>query len=282
MTAMTAASLDLLSGGRFRLGLGVSGPQVSEGWHGVRFDQSAGPYPGVRRDRQAGADPQHGRVRGPHTTSCRCRTVRARRSSSRIAPHADRTSRSTWPPSGRRTSSWPGRSPTAGWRCSSRPGTPTSSSARSTPVGPRPARRWTASTWCPPSRWWSATIRVACADPVRAVRRALRRRDGQSGAELLQRAGGPDGLRGRRPPRSRTSTWLGATATRWRRSRTSSSTPPRCSGPVERLAERLAESGRGGGDHVRARAVRRTPRGEAGAPLTEPPPQARWRLAGVA
>jgi F420-dependent oxidoreductase-like protein len=39
MAAMTAASLDLLSGGRFRLGLGVSGPQVSEGWHGVRFDQ---------------------------------------------------------------------------------------------------------------------------------------------------------------------------------------------------------------------------------------------------
>jgi F420-dependent oxidoreductase-like protein len=37
MTAMTAATLDLLSGGRFRLGLGLSGPQVSEGWHGVRF-----------------------------------------------------------------------------------------------------------------------------------------------------------------------------------------------------------------------------------------------------
>lgn len=38
-TAMTAATLDTLSQGRFRLGLGVSGPQVSEGWHGVRFDK---------------------------------------------------------------------------------------------------------------------------------------------------------------------------------------------------------------------------------------------------
>ena len=36
-TAMTAVTLDLLSGGRFLLGLGTSGPQVSEGWHGVRF-----------------------------------------------------------------------------------------------------------------------------------------------------------------------------------------------------------------------------------------------------
>ena len=42
MTAMTAATLDSLSGGRFRLGLGVSGPQVSEGWHGVRFDKPLG------------------------------------------------------------------------------------------------------------------------------------------------------------------------------------------------------------------------------------------------
>jgi F420-dependent oxidoreductase-like protein len=39
MTAMTAATLDSLSGGRFRLGLGVSGPQVSEGWYGVAFDK---------------------------------------------------------------------------------------------------------------------------------------------------------------------------------------------------------------------------------------------------
>ena len=37
MTAMTAATLDQLSGGRVMLGIGSSGPQVAEGWHGQRF-----------------------------------------------------------------------------------------------------------------------------------------------------------------------------------------------------------------------------------------------------
>lgn len=37
MLAMSAMSLQSLSGGRFLLGLGTSGPQVMEGWHGVRF-----------------------------------------------------------------------------------------------------------------------------------------------------------------------------------------------------------------------------------------------------
>jgi len=36
-TAMAAATIDSISGGRFHLGLGVSGPQVSEGWYGVPF-----------------------------------------------------------------------------------------------------------------------------------------------------------------------------------------------------------------------------------------------------
>jgi F420-dependent oxidoreductase-like protein len=37
MTAMTAATLDLLTGGRMLLGVGASGPQVVEGWHGVPY-----------------------------------------------------------------------------------------------------------------------------------------------------------------------------------------------------------------------------------------------------
>jgi F420-dependent oxidoreductase-like protein len=39
MTAMTAATLDNMSNGRFILGLGISGPQVVEGWHGQPFDR---------------------------------------------------------------------------------------------------------------------------------------------------------------------------------------------------------------------------------------------------
>jgi F420-dependent oxidoreductase-like protein len=38
MTAMTAAGLDYVSEGRFSLGIGASGPQVIEGWHGVPYD----------------------------------------------------------------------------------------------------------------------------------------------------------------------------------------------------------------------------------------------------
>jgi hypothetical protein len=42
MTAMTAAGLDYVSGGRFTLGIGASGPQVIEGWHGVPYDAPVG------------------------------------------------------------------------------------------------------------------------------------------------------------------------------------------------------------------------------------------------
>jgi F420-dependent oxidoreductase-like protein len=42
LLAMTAAGVDALSGGRFHLGLGASGPQVIEGWHGVAYDAPLG------------------------------------------------------------------------------------------------------------------------------------------------------------------------------------------------------------------------------------------------
>lgn len=42
LTAMTAAGLDFVSGGRFHLGLGSSGPQVVEGFHGVPYDAPLG------------------------------------------------------------------------------------------------------------------------------------------------------------------------------------------------------------------------------------------------
>jgi F420-dependent oxidoreductase-like protein len=45
MTAMTAMTLDALSGGRFILGVGPSGPQVAEGWHGVAYGK---PIPRTR------------------------------------------------------------------------------------------------------------------------------------------------------------------------------------------------------------------------------------------
>ncbi|GIK75383.1 MAG: hypothetical protein BroJett021_43710 [Chloroflexota bacterium] len=41
-TAMTAMTLDQLSGGRMLLGLGLSGPQVVEGWHGVAYGKPLG------------------------------------------------------------------------------------------------------------------------------------------------------------------------------------------------------------------------------------------------
>jgi F420-dependent oxidoreductase-like protein len=42
LTAMTAAGLDFVSGGRFVLGIGASGPQVIEGFHGVPYDHPVG------------------------------------------------------------------------------------------------------------------------------------------------------------------------------------------------------------------------------------------------
>ena len=78
MTAMTAATLDSLSGGRFRLGLGVSGPQVSEGWHGVRFDKPLGRTREYVEIVRKALRRQTVELDGEHYR-CRCPAGRARR-----------------------------------------------------------------------------------------------------------------------------------------------------------------------------------------------------------
>ena len=63
-TAMTAITLDHLSDGRLILGLGVSGPQVVEGWYGAAVREAAGPDPGVRRDPPPDLRARGGRLPG--------------------------------------------------------------------------------------------------------------------------------------------------------------------------------------------------------------------------
>ena len=139
MTAMTAATLDRCRGGRFRLGLGVSGPQVSEGWHGVRFDKPLARTREYVDDRPAGA-----------RAARRCSTTASTSplplpdgpgKALRLAVHPVRDADPDLPRRGRpeEPGAAPARSPTAGWRSSSRPSTPRSRS-RTIDDGPRQGR----------------------------------------------------------------------------------------------------------------------------------------------
>ena len=145
MTAMTAATIDELSGGRMRLGIGSSGPQVAEGWHGQRFAkqlQRTREYVEVVRMALA-----RERVDVPRRDA---RAAAARRP--RQAAEADDLarsrsgSRSTWPRSGRRTPRSRARSPTAGCRRSSPPSTSASCASCCRRAPTAPAARSTTST----------------------------------------------------------------------------------------------------------------------------------------
>ena len=72
LTAMTAAGLDYVSGGRFTLGIGASGPQVIEGWHGVPYDAPVGRTRETDRDLPDGVAPRAAGVRTAGTTRSRC------------------------------------------------------------------------------------------------------------------------------------------------------------------------------------------------------------------
>ena len=180
MTAMTAATLDTLSGGRFRLGLGVSGPQVSEGWHGVRFDKPlARTREYVEIVRMALA-PRAGRATtGEHFTlplpdgpgKALKLTVHPVRE--HIPIYLAAVGPKNLELTGEIADGWLAiffapSTPASRWR-----------HVRGGP-GARPAAGpWTASTSCRPCRSSSATTSRRAPTPVRAVRRALRRRHGQ-------------------------------------------------------------------------------------------------------
>ena len=141
--AMAAQTMDHLSGGRFVLGLGVSGPQVVEGWYGQPF-----PAPLARTReyvdivRQVLAREKPVTNDGPHYPLPVSRAgpdwaSRSSRSCIRCGP----TSRSFSGRRGRRTSPWRPRSPTAGSPSSSPRAPCPPSRRRSTRASPGPTAR---------------------------------------------------------------------------------------------------------------------------------------------
>ncbi len=63
--AQTAAGLDFVSNGRFILGLGASGPQVIEGFHGVPVRQADAPHPRLHQRVPDDVEAREGRLRRP-------------------------------------------------------------------------------------------------------------------------------------------------------------------------------------------------------------------------
>ena len=245
MAAMTAATLDTLSGGRFRLGLGVSGPQVSEGWHGVRFAEP------LARTREyvdivnLALSRKRVRYEGRHYTlplpdgpgKALQLTVHP------VREHIPIYLASVGPKNleltGEIADGWlaiffstdfaaeqlaliaAGRAKVG----KDLDGFDVVASAPLLVGGLRRRRE--------PGR-------AGRADP--GLRRPLHRRHGQPGGQLLQPARGPDGLPGRGRGDPGAGTWPGTTRPPPRRCRSSSSTRTSLLGPPERIARRMADS----------------------------------------
>ena len=255
---MTAATLDTLSGGRFRLGLGVSGPQVSEGWHGVRFDKPlARTREYVEIVRHGAAPARRCAYEGEHCTlplpdgpgkALRLTVHPARERH----PDLPRRGRPEEPRAGRRD-----RRRLAGHLLRARARRRATLGHDRGPAGRRPGQTLAGFDVVPTVPVVDRRRRCeACADAGPRLRRAVRRRHGQPRAELLQPAR-PSGWATRtRPPRSRTSTSPAAPG-RGRRRAVRVHRPDLAARPAG--ADRRAAAGlrRGRGDH--ARPSRRTP-----------------------
>ena len=206
MTAMTAATIDQLSGGRMLLGIGSSGPQVAEGWHGQRFATPAAAHPRVRRGGAPGARPRARRV--PR------RDARAAAPDGpgkalklMIAPVQERIPiylAAIGPEehgAGRRDR---GR---VDARPSSRPSTFDASAGCWPRARPGRGARWRVSRSRPPCQRSCQRRPRDGARHDAPVPGAIRRRHGLAPAELLQQPGRALRVRGRRPARSRACIW---------------------------------------------------------------------------
>ena len=227
MTAMTAATLDALSGGRFRLGLGLSGPQVSEGWHGVRFAKP------LARTREyvdivkLALSRERVRYDGP-TYPLPLPDGPGKALHLMLHPvreHIPIYLASVGPKNLELTGEI-----ADGWLAIffAPQFARASCSSTSRPAGRRSARRSTASTSCPPCRWSSATTsrraRSRCGPTPRSTSA------GWAAASRTSTTRWPCGwATPTRPPRCRTGTSPGTTTAPPPPCRRSSSTRPRCS-----------------------------------------------------
>ncbi len=153
---MATMTLDHLSGGRFVLGLGVSGPQVVEGWYGQPFPAPLArtrEYVGIVREVLAREKPVTND--GPHYPLPYPGGTGLGKPLKSIVHPLRAMCRSSWGRRGRRTWRWPPRSPTAGSRSSSPPRPCRRSRRRSTRASPgrgRGAARRTSRSWRSPRR----------------------------------------------------------------------------------------------------------------------------------